>query len=165
MGETVKLSISDTHILAVCCRIEETCSELYRYFSRLYADNPQASALWDKTSKEEDNHAEQFRLAYRLQGSGIQELKTDMDKATSILTKIQSVYEGVRKSPPPLMEALRFAIKLERSLANYHMHAIAVFDDNSMASLFSAMMRNDREHIQRLEKAAEAAVVVANKPV
>lgn len=161
MASTTKLSITETHILEVCCKIEETCSSLYQYFSKLYADDPEASALWEKTSKEEDNHAEQFRLAHRLQGIGIQTLKTEMEKATTILNKIQAVYEAAQTSPPPLMDALRFAVKLEHSLADYHMNTIAVYEDESMARLFEAMMKNDREHIKRLEIATEFGVSTA----
>jgi rubrerythrin len=149
------LRISNTDILEVCCKIEETCSNLYRFFSKLYADNPQVRALWEKTAIEEDNHAEHFRLACRLKGSGMKSLKTDMYMVTNTLTKMQSVYEGVQNSPPPLKEALRFAIKLEHSLADYHMHALATFDDENLAHLFESMLKNDQGHIQMLENAYE----------
>jgi rubrerythrin len=152
MNSTAKLSISDIHILDICCKIEEVCAEVYRYFSQLYADNTQAAALWDKTAKEEDNHAEQFRLACHLLGTGIQSLKTDMDKVSNLLAKIQSIYEVIQTSPPTLDEAFRFAIKMEHALAKYHMNAIATFDDESLSRLFSAMMECDKYHLIMLEK-------------
>ncbi len=150
-----KLSIGDTHILDICCQIEESCSKLYRYFSELYAENPQVSALWEKTSQEEDSHAAQFRLAYNLQGAGIQSLKTDLKRATALLAKIHAVYEGVQKTPPPLTDALRFAVRLEHFMADYHMNALATYTDESLARLFTSMMNNDYEHIGVLEKASE----------
>lgn len=153
MAEGVKLSVSDSHILDICCKFEEACADLYRYFSKIYDDNPQISALWEKTAMEEDSHAEHFRLAYRLQGSGIKTLKIDLYKATTILTKIQSIYETVQKSPPTLKEAFRFAIKLEESIADYHMNTIATFDDENLERLFSSMMRNDKYHVLMLKKA------------
>jgi len=148
-----KLNISDTHILDVCCRIEEACEDIYRNFSRLFADDPKAHDLWVKTSIEEGNHAEQFRLASRLKGSGIRSLKTGLYEAQTTLAKIISINESILKSPPAHKEALRFAIKLEKSLASFHMDTVAKFEDEDIARLFSAMMKNDHDHIMMLEKA------------
>jgi len=147
------LSMSDTHILDVCCKIEEACEDIYRNFSRLYADNPKAHDIWVKTSLEEGNHAEQFRLASRLKGSGIKSLKTGLYEAQITLAKVKSINESIMKSPPSHKEALRFAIKLENSLAGFHMDTIAKFEDKDIASLFSSMMKNDQDHILILEKA------------
>jgi rubrerythrin len=153
MANNSNLSISDTQILDICCKIEETCADLYRYFSNIYADSPQISSLWEKTAKEEDSHAEHFRLAYRLQGSGIQSLKTDINKATATLTMIQSIYETVQKSPPTLKEALQFAINLELTISEYHMNTLAAFEDKNLERLFSSMMKNDKDHVLMLENA------------
>lgn len=153
MAEDVKLSISETNVLDICCKTEEACADLYHYFSKLYEDNPKASTIWKKTAVEEENHANQFRLASRLRGQGMKSLSTDSYKAKTLLAKLQSVYESVQKSPPPLKEAFRFAINLENSLSDYHMDTIATYEDESLANLFKAMMENDREHIQMLENA------------
>jgi len=152
MAKDVKLSLNDTRILEICCRIEETSADLYRYFSEIYADNPQISALWEKTAMEEDSHAEHFRLACRLRGSGIQTLKTDINKATAILAKIQRIYESVQKSPPAIKDALQFAIKLELFLSEYHMSTVATYEDKNLEALFSSMMKNDKDHASMLEK-------------
>lgn len=160
MNDTAKLTITDTHILEVCCRIEEALAHLYRYFSELYADQPQMSALWEKTAKEEDNHAEQFRLACRLRGIGIKALKKDISRVNTVLEKIQYVYSGVQKIPPKLEDALKFAIRLEHSLADYHMNTIATFDDKGLALLFTSMMKHDRSHIEMLEKAYERVAAI-----
>ena len=153
MAEYAKLSVSDTHILDICCKVEENCADLYRYFALIYADSPQISDLWEKTATEEDSHAEHFRLASRLKGSGIQSLKSDIYNVSVLLKKIQTIFASVQKSPPPLKEALKFAIKLEESMADYHMNTIASFEDKDLERLFSSMMRNDKDHILMLEKA------------
>ena len=155
MPNNIKLSISDTKVLDVCCKIEEVGADIYRHFSRLFADNPKARELWIKTSIEEDNHAEQFRLASRLQGQGMHSLKTDLDKVNDILTKIQSLYESIVKSSPSYQEALRLAIKLEYSMINCHVYDISNFNDENIAHLFLAMMQNDKDHIMMLEKALD----------
>jgi rubrerythrin len=152
MTDDAKFSITDIHILDICCKIEETCADLYRYFSKTYADSPQISALWEKTAKEEDSHAEHFRLAYRLQGRGIRSLKTDMNQANKTLTMVQGIYESVLKSPQTLKDALWFAIQLELLISEYHMNTLAAFDDKNLERLFSSMMNNDKDHISMLEK-------------
>lgn len=148
-----KLSIYDIDILETYRKVELTCAAIYRHFSVIYADNTLISDLWDKTSKEEENHSEQFGLACRLRGSGIQSLKTNMDQATKLLTKMQSVYDAIHTSPPTIDEAFRFAIKMEYALEEYHMNAITTFEDENTSRLFSAMMKCDQNHIAMLEKA------------
>ncbi|MBL0226550.1 MAG: hypothetical protein IPQ16_13555 [Geobacteraceae bacterium] len=129
---------------------------MYRYFAHLYADNPAAADLWAKTAQEEDNHAEQFHLACRLYGSGMKSLKSDMEKVQKILTNIQTIFNHVKSTPPALSDALRYAIKMETSLAEYHMNTIVEFEDENLARLFSSMKKNDQEHTQMLERAYEA---------
>jgi bacterioferritin (cytochrome b1) len=155
MESNTKLSIHDIDILEIYRKVEVTCAAIYRCFSVLYVDKTLTSALWDKTSKEEENHAEQFGLACRLQGAGIQSLKTNLDQATKLLTKMQSVYDAIQTAPPTIEEAFRFALKMEHSLEKYHMNAISTFEDESIARLFSAMMKCDQNHIAMLEKAYE----------
>jgi rubrerythrin len=151
-----KLKLSDVNILQICCKLEETCAEMYRYFAQLYADSPDASDLWTKTAQEEDSHAEQFRLACRLYGSSMKALNTDKDRVQKILTNIQSIFDFVKKSPPKLNDALRYAIRMENSLAEYHMNNIVEFEDENLARLFTSMRKNDLEHTQMLERAYEA---------
>jgi len=153
MHDDVKLSTSDVHILNICRKIEETCAQLYHYFARLHGDTPEAGALWEKTAQEEENHAEQFRLAYRLHGSGMESLNLDIRKADALHGKILAAYEAVQQTPPPFKEALRFAIKLEQSMADYHMATVANFREKSLARLFTSMMKCDNQHIGMLEQA------------
>ena len=76
-----------------------------------------------------------------------------MYKATTILTKIQNIYVRVQKLPPTLKDALQFSIKMERYLAEYHMDAEATYADKNLESLFSSMMKNDKDHVLMLESA------------
>jgi rubrerythrin len=156
MSVETKMGVTENWVLDTCCMMEETCAALYRYFAELYTDNSEVSSLWAKTAQEEDSHAEQFRLAYRLHGSGIAALKIDIARAKDLLTRMESVYRQVQESPPRLKDAFRFAIKLEHSLAEYHMDSIAIFTDNSLEKLFISMRKADIEHIERLEQACDA---------
>lgn len=151
-----KLSVTENSILETCCKIEETCAGIYWHFSRLFEDNPEACELWIKTAQEEEQHSEQFRLAYHIRGTGITSLNMDLSKATAMLNKLQAVNDKVQNSKPSLKDALRFAIEMERSLSEFHMIKIAEFEDKSLVSLFTSMMKNDKEHILLLEKRYKA---------
>ena len=153
MADKKKLKLSDVNILQICCKLEETCAEMYRYFAQLYVESPDAGELWTKTAQEEESHAEQFRLAFRLHGSGMKALKIDEVSAQKLLTNIQSIFELVKKFPPTLKDALRYAIRMEDSLAVYHMNTIVEFEDENLSRLFTSMMNNDQEHVQMLERA------------
>lgn len=153
MAGEAKLSVTENWVLETCCMMEETCAALYRHFAGLYADNAEISSLWSRTAQDEDGHAEQFRLAYRLHGSGIASLKTDVARAKNLLSKMEAVYKHVQEAPPSLKEAFRFAIKLEYALAEYHMDSIANFSDKGLEKLFVSMRKVDLQHIERLEQA------------
>jgi rubrerythrin len=153
MTNDAKLSVTENWVLDTCSMLEETCAALYRYFAELFADDPDACALWSKTALEEDSHAEQFRMAYRLRGNGIESLKIDMNRAKDLLAKMQSIFKHVQEDPPTLKEAFHFAIRMEYSLAEYHMDSIAKYTDKGLEKLFVSMRQCDQEHIQMLEQA------------
>ena len=152
MAGEVKIGVTENRVLDACCMMEETCAALYRYFEELYASNSAVSELWATMAREEDNHAQQFRFAYRLQGSGIASLKTDVGRASSLLAKMEDVYRKVQENKPSIHDAFKFAIKLEYALAEYHMDSIAMFSDKNLEALFVAMRKGDEEHISRLEQ-------------
>lgn len=147
-----KIGVTENRVLDTCCMMEETCAALYRCFGELYAAHSAVSVLWATMAREEENHAQQFRLAYRLQGSGIASLKTDVVRASSLLAKMEDVYRKVQEIKPSMYDAFKFAIKLEYALAEYHMDSIATFSDKNLEALFVAMRKGDEEHIRRLEQ-------------
>jgi rubrerythrin len=155
MSEQESLTVTEVSILNTCCEIEETAAQLYWYLATLYEDNVQLREAWEKTAREEEEHAAQFRLASRLRGSGMRVLKADYYKVKNVLAKMQAIYAGVQKSPPSLNDALRFAISLERALAEYHVGALVTFHDKELARLFISMKQNDESHIERFEQVAQ----------
>ena len=151
-----KLSMSDINILDVCCGIEEICSNMYRFLAGHFSDNQTIAALWEKTAQEEDNHAEQFRLASRLHGIGMKSVKFDLYGVKLILNKIMTIYEHIQGRPPQIKEALKIAVKLERELEKYHMDLMVAFEDHNLSRLFAAMKAYDRGHIELLQRAHDS---------
>ena len=151
--ETVKLPLGDVYVLDYCVNIETKCAELYRFFGELYADIPEISSLWDKTAKEEDNHAEQFKLAVRLKGTGMEGVKSDLSRVMDIVDTLDTYLAKFKESNPTPVQALTFAIQLEEDLSEYHMASIIDFADNEQAKLFTCMADNDNGHVELLQKA------------
>lgn len=155
MSQLTKLLLSELSVLDTCSEIEDTVAILYRYFSRLYKDNENISKLFFKTALEEDEHANQFRLASRLYGAGMKSVKSDPQQVESILKRIQSVYDAVKKTPPSMNDALALSVKFEMALSGFHMNSIVVFDDPNISNLFFSMRKNDDAHVQMLQQALD----------
>lgn len=153
MNKDARLSVGETNILQICCTIEETFADMYRYFASIYTDDPEINSIWNMIANEEDEHASQFRLACRLHGSGMQSVEADLYRVKTVQNKLCSIRDSVKKTPPPLKEALRVAIVLEKTLAEYHMNTMVNFSDHNLERLFVTMRKNDVEHIERLEQA------------
>ncbi|QSV46629.1 ferritin family protein [Geobacter benzoatilyticus] len=150
-------------ILEICREIEECMAGLYHYYAEIFSDTPDMSKLWEKTAREEENHANQFALAINLRRQGVvQAVNTDLFTAETILNKLKSIYATVKQTRPAIADALRSAIKIEEKLAAYHMSSLALFQDESYRKLFEAMMKNDQGHIVSLERAFKT---VMEKPL
>lgn len=50
----------------------------------------------------------------------------------------------------------RFAIKIEQTLAEYHMTTIVAFEDKALEKLFSSLNESDHAHIQKLQHAYDS---------
>src|SRR6185369_17555540 len=56
----------DFPIFKMCSKIEAGFAELYHYYSELFSEDFDASALWKKVANEEENHLRQFEFADRI---------------------------------------------------------------------------------------------------
>jgi rubrerythrin len=151
--KVIKLNIESLSLLELCANIEMKCAEVYRYFAEFFADVPELSALWRKTANEEDDHAEQFKLAGRLWGAGMQNIKADHLKIQLIIEKLNVLLPSLKKSNPTPKQALMFAIQMEEKLAEYHMSTLIDFADTNVLNLFKTMAKNDVGHIEMLQNA------------
>ncbi len=151
--------IDIVRILELCRDIEVYCSEMYRYYAEIFADNDDISRMWTKTAAEEENHANQFVMAINLRKQGMVESTTvDVFRAETTLNAVKSIYDGVRQCKPSLIDALRSAIKLEKKLEEFHMTTVALFTDESYKKLFTAMMKADHQHLANIESAYQKAL-------
>jgi rubrerythrin len=140
-------------ILELCRDIENQSAELYHYFEGIFSDSPIISELWKKTALEEENHSNQFVLAINLRRQGlVQSVSLDQNTAETMLYKVKSLFEEVRRNKPGIADSLRLAIELEEELSEYHLSTMALFQEESHRKLFEAMMKNDHDHVVDLKK-------------
>ncbi len=163
--DTIRTGISqnDQLLLEKCREIELLSRDLYYCFADTFKNDAEAEYLWRKTAREEQNHADQFSLALKLR-KGLQ-LKTgiSIEKAEQMISGLEKTIAKITQTPIPLIEALTFAVKLERHLSELHISCIAEFSDESFKSLFNAMMSSDRGHLETIEKFLDKRVA-ASKP-
>lgn len=149
----VRLPSDHLSFLDACARFESKMASLYYHFESLFADNAEFSLLWQKTAREEENHAQQFQLGVRLRGLGMEKVNTDVGQALGALQKLEAYLEQLCASRPSPEEALTRAIQLEEQLARLHMSSIVAFDDLELKKMFEAMMGSDEEHARMLKDA------------
>ena len=147
------MNISDQAVLEKCRDLEFLCRDIYSYFADLYDGNDEAVRLWRKTSMEEQNHADQFTLALKLNKGLACMVTVKPDTLESIHTQMRAVLEKVKTTPPTLLDALYSSIKMEKYLSDFHLECVVEFEDSSYKKLFKAMMASDQEHIASLQAA------------
>ena len=102
---------------------------------------------------EEQNHADQFTLALKLNKGLACMVTVKPDTLELILTQIRAVLEKIKATPPTLLDALYSSIKMEKYLSDFHLGCVVEFEDSSYKKLFQAMMASDQEHIASLQAA------------
>lgn len=155
MANITRLSLKEIHILESCWIVEEKCAHIYRHFAKIFANDPVVAELWNKIAKEEDHHADQFRLAACHLGTGIKDVKVNDRKVKSIIAKLEKIHEEIRTCHPTLAEAFELALYIEKSLAEYHIGSILTFADNELSKLFKKMELQDQGHLKMLQDAVE----------
>jgi rubrerythrin len=139
-------------VLEIARDIELYCAEVYKYFSEIFADDFELSNLWRKTALEEENHANQFVMAINLRRMNMVEaVCVELQKAENTLLAIKSFYDKVRLNKPTAIDALRNAITIEEKLSDFHMTSIALFIDDNFKKLFTAMMKADDYHLEKIK--------------
>ena len=148
----------DIRVLDICRDVELQSEQLYLYFAGLFPGESSDARLWEKTAREEKNHAYQFELAIKANKGMLHSVSLDIQLAENILEYVQSVLDQVKRTPPGAREALECAIKLEERLAEFHLHCIAGFTSESQKKMFESMMAADNHHLKALRDAYSSAL-------
>lgn len=127
-------------VLDVCRQIHSYAEEFYQHLAEIHRDQHSIARIWGLLAVDKCNHSDTFKMANRLKGEGISEISMPSETATALLAKMKSIPEGVRSSTPSVLEALRFAIKMEENLTRVHFcHVVRFYSQQDMDMLASSL--------------------------
>ncbi|GFO55749.1 hypothetical protein GMSM_27560 [Geomonas sp. Red276] len=138
-------------LLQTCSDLEALAGELYRTLAKVHKDDDAAHALWLKTAREEDNHQLQFDLCLRLASNMVHGSSVSQEKADRAVALFKESIVNLRNSPPSVPAALKFAIRMETAMLEFHTAQALDFTSDQFLNMFKAMMNDDREHIKSLQ--------------
>lgn len=153
-----RMSVDMMAVLGKCAEIELKSMELYDLYADCFEHDVDVARMWRKVAREEENHANQFRLAVKMRDGAIGAVTVDPGKVENALRVVQSIIDGVKRTPPTLEAALCSAIELERQLSCLHVDCVVTFEDEQYRKFFHAMMTCDNAHESRLQEAYERQI-------
>jgi rubrerythrin len=147
------MSVDMMVLLGKCAEIELKSMELYDLYADCFEHDVDVARMWRKVAREEENHANQFRLAVKMKDGAIDAVIVDPLKVENALKVVQSCIDGVKQACPTLEDALRLAIELEEHLSCLHVDCVVNFRDEQYKRFFHAMMTCDNAHASCLQEA------------
>ncbi len=135
-------------------KLETKISELYEWFSRLYADDAEAASLFYRISIDEAAHANLVRYEKRLavQNSKIfGEVSIDPAVVSTTLEMVTSVLSA---APPSLEQAVKISLDIENSAAEAHYRSAIALATPDLYRLLKSLGGFDSRHIEVFEKFA-----------
>ena len=135
-----------------CAQIEETTALIYHEFANNKHCDETLVTIWKRMAKDEEDHAQQLRLASRLptretfQGHRVNGPDPDTLKtlADNILIKAQ-------KENYELLDMLKDAVVLEKEFRKIHATYALEFKNPSLLETFKRLANADAEHLTELD--------------
>ncbi len=149
------VSVQGTKVLQICRKVEAAAARLYHLLAKLQREDSGISALWQKTAREEENHARQIEMVLLRRERVDAEVLADPQKAARALELLESTIAESMLTPPTIQRALEEAITLENVLMQFHADYAVEFGDPADQRLFRSMMAADRDHVGVLQSALD----------
>jgi rubrerythrin len=137
-------------VLTACQALELAMAGFYEELATLHYHDPAMARLWNKTAREEMNHAAQFSLLLETMSDTISAALAEPSILDRVRRAIENTLEEYRLRPPSVREALVAAIDFEESMNALHADQILVFTTPQCKRLLAAMMAADRGHVTAL---------------
>ena len=154
-------------ILRPLQQFEEKLGELYAWLAGVHAADAEVASAFRRLALDERSHAAQVEYQRRLVRQNprlFNEVALDLAEVFAGLDRIEKIRANLE--PPGADEAIRIALELESSAADYHYrNAIAQLDPD-MARLLGSLGRADRQHYETLlELAQDRGLLGPDTPV
>jgi rubrerythrin len=156
MKTAAQLPLTEIHTLEECCALEEKCAHIYRHFGKIFSDSKEISSIWEKIASEEDHHAHVFKLAIRKLKPGMVDVVPCGKKLEKIMSTLERIHREVETNHPSLVEAFELALKIEKSLAEFHINSVVKFSDPPISNLFLQMETYDQGHLELLQESIDS---------
>ena len=108
--------------------IEELAGQVFHHLHQVFADDPEASAVFSKMSHEEEGHAAVFRRQLSVV-STVPEAYIAVDEAVytrqqALINQLRGIIEEVELHPPSITKAIEICLQVEDEVEGVHEQAI-----------------------------------------
>lgn len=154
MIETIKF-------LTACALVEEAAANIYREMSTAARDikDEELSLIWTEMAKDEEDHAQQLRMAARLSRNDVfDETKCNFVADPAALSaQAASFLEMIVAGQLTELDMLNIASELEKKFCQLHVSCSLAFKEESLKNMFKALARADDKHVAKLNARINAA--------
>jgi len=146
----------------ILIEIESRLAELYGWFSEVYAEDAEASALFYRMARDERSHVALIQYERRLlRKEKDLSFKVDLSPKELEDTACEVSKLLLLRSSPSLPEALGLALRFENSAAENHMEGIEIREAPGLSRLLKSLGREDRKHYSDLAAFAKKRGIAA----
>jgi rubrerythrin len=143
--------VDTQQILRPLQQLEEKLGELYFWLAGVHAADVEAAAVFTRLARDEKSHAAQVEFQRKLARQNPRlfgQVELDLGEIFRVLERIEKLRANL--DPPTVDDAIRVAIELESSAAEYHFRNVVAQLDPSMAKLLGSLGRGDSQHYETL---------------
>lgn len=83
-----RMSVDMMAVLDKCAEVELKSMELYDLYADCFEHDVAVARMWRRVAREEENHANQFRLALKMREGAIKEITLDPCRVEYLLKNI-----------------------------------------------------------------------------
>jgi len=145
---TRAFQLDQIKLLDLCHHIHKHAEELYLTLSSQQQDNRIVARLWGELAIDKCNHADAFKMAGRLKGTVLREIKGTPDAAVRFLEKMKHVGKVAKNNPLAITDALKFALKMEEGLEKFHILQVVTFYREKDLNLLTSSLKKSNEIAQ-----------------
>lgn len=142
--------------LTTCALVEDKAAQIYRAMAAAARaqNEEELGALWQEMAVDEENHAQQVRLAARLSRQNVfAKLNSEQEQAAfALLERAEALLNYVRANSLSELQMLQIAVELEKKFQKVHTAYTVLFQEVSMKKMFDALARADNTHLAGLKE-------------
>jgi len=130
-------------VLDICQQIHKHSEEFYLYLAGIHQEHSDIARMWGLLAIDKCNHADTFKMVYRLKGEKLKEINVSTDAATNILKRMKTIPKGNNCNPPSIIDALRFSVKMEEILGSVHFSQVVKFTCEQDSALMASSLQSN----------------------